>query len=161
MIRLKKFHKVKNAKPLHTQILWYIINYYFFNSSIPYPNGIKIWFLRVFGARVGTNVLIKPRVRVKRPWLLSVGNNSWIGEDVWIDNIDFVEIGSDVCISQRAFIINGNHDFKSEFFDLIHDPISIGNNSWVTAGCVLLAGVSVPPGTMLEPGKIYTRNSVY
>ena len=37
-------------------------------------------------------VVIKQRVNVKYPWKLEVGDFSWIGEDVWIDNLATVKI---------------------------------------------------------------------
>src|SRR3954451_18365268 len=53
------------------------------SSMIPFSS-IKAAILRRFGARIGRRVVIKPGVRVKYPWLLSVGDHSWIGEDAWI-----------------------------------------------------------------------------
>ena len=69
--------------------------------------------------KVGRSVIIKPRVRIKYPWFLQIGDNSWIGEDVWIDNLDSVIIKENVCISQGAMLMSGSHNYKSEKFDLI------------------------------------------
>ena len=50
----------------------------------------------------------------------------WIGDEVLILSLAPVKIGSNVCISQRAFLCTGSHDFRSEGFDLITKPIEIG-----------------------------------
>ena len=64
------------------------------------PVGVRVAILRAFGATIGENVLIRHRVRIHWPWKLTVGDDSWIGEDTWILNLEPVTIGSDVCVSQ-------------------------------------------------------------
>lgn len=110
--------------------------------------------LRLFGAKIGKQVIIKPRVRVKFPWKLSIGDDTWLGEAVWIDNLDAVKIGADCCISQGAYICTGSHDWSSSSFDLITKPISIGNCAWIGARA------SVAPGTVIAEGAMVTMGSV-
>lgn len=74
--------------------------------------GFKIWMLRKFGAKIGKGVFIKPLVNIKYPWNLDIGDYTWIGENVWIDNLTQVKIGSNVCISQGAMLLCRNHNYK-------------------------------------------------
>ena len=71
---------------------------------------LKVRLLKMFGAKIGKGLVIKNNVIIKQPWYLTIGDDCWIGENVWIDNIDKVSIGSDVCISQGAMLLTGNHD---------------------------------------------------
>ena len=128
-------------------VLWYFINVVFFVSHIIPLSGLKVWLLKLFGAKVGRSVVIKPGVNIKYPWKLVIGDYSWIGEDVWIDNLDQVIIGSNVCISQGAMILCGNHNYKSESFDLITKPIVIEEGVWIGAKSIVL------PGEVLENQK--------
>jgi len=73
-----------------------------FKTMLPIPSKIKVKILKLYGAKVGYNVLIKPNVNIKYPWFLEIGNDVWIGENVWIDNLAQVTIGNDVCLSQDA-----------------------------------------------------------
>ena len=84
--------------------LWYLVNAVVFRGGVfgLVPSRIKVLLLRLFGAKVGSGVVIKPRVDVKSPWFLDVGDHVWIGERVWIDNHTTVQIGSNSCISQGA-----------------------------------------------------------
>lgn len=106
--------------------------------------------LVAFGARIGSGVVIKPHVRVKFPWRLTVGDHSWIGEDVWIDNLATVTIGSQVCLSQGAYLCTGSHDWKSENFDLITEPILIESHAWLGAMSRLAPGAVVRQGAVLS-----------
>ena len=106
-------------------MIWYFFNIFLFKTMIPIPSKIKIVILRLFGAKVGTGVVIKPNVSIKYPWFLKVGNNCWIGESVWIYNFALVTIGNNVCLSQDSYLLTGNHDYKKETFDLIVDRKSV------------------------------------
>ncbi|MBT6438284.1 MAG: colanic acid biosynthesis acetyltransferase WcaF, partial [Flavobacteriales bacterium] len=70
-----------------------------------------------------------------------VGNHTWIGENVWIDNLDVVEIGNQVCISQGALILSGNHDYSAVSFELIVKPIKIEDGVWIGAKSIVTQGV--------------------
>ena len=79
--------------PLLKRVLWYGVSLTVLETGLPWPMGIKRFWLRVFGAKLGKGVVLKPRIRVKYPWNLTIGDHSWIGEEVWIDNLDHVHIG--------------------------------------------------------------------
>ena len=103
--------------------LWYLANLLFLKNRFCTFSSIKRFVLRLFGARIGKKVVIKPSVNIKYPWKLSVGNYTWIGEGVWIDNLDEVVMGDNVCISQGALLLCGNHDYNKSSFDLITGKI--------------------------------------
>ena len=112
--------------PLAWRALWYVAGIVFIESRIPWPSRFKTAVLRVFGARVGAGTVLKPRLRIKYPWFLEVGDHVWLGEDVWIDNLAPVRIGSHACLSQGACVLTGNHDYRSPTFALRLSPVAIG-----------------------------------
>ena len=84
MFQLKQFQKKKISKLHFFKIgLWYLVNNLIIYSFIP-STKIRIFFLRLFGSKIGTNVTIHPYTNVKYPWKLKIGNNSWIGARVWM-----------------------------------------------------------------------------
>lgn len=155
-MRLDAYHKgvYDLGKTRFIQILWYFLGSPVVRSSFLPFSILKVFALRLFGASVGNGVRVKPGVRVKFPWRLEVGDYSWIGEGVWIDNLANVSIGSHVCISQEAYLCTGDHDWSSESFDLRTLPITIEDHVWIGAR------VNVAPGTTVKSGAVITLGSV-
>lgn len=140
------------------QILWYLAGRMFINTYFPYPMSLKCWILRVFGARIGERVTIKPKVNIKYPWYLRVGNQTWIGEKVWIDNLTMVTLGTNVCLSQESYLLTGNHDYTKSSFDLIVKPVIIENGAWIGAKAIVCPGVKVGSHAVLAVNSVATKD---
>ncbi len=147
-------------KPGHPfkRFCWYWVNTVFFKTGLFPFYGLKTFLLRLFGARVGEGVLIKPFVNIKYPWLLILGDHIWIGEHVWIDNLDKVTIGDHVCLSQGAFLLTGNHNYTKPGFDLMVKPILIEDGVWIGAKAVVCPGVTCGVHSVLAVGSVATSN---
>lgn len=139
-------------------VAWFIANSLVLNNYLPIPVGVKRMILRWFGASIGTGVIIKPAVNVKYPWLLTVGDHVWIGEQVWIDNLAPVTIGSHACLSQGAMLLTGNHDYRVSTFDLSVKPIRVEDGAWIGAKTVVCPGVTCHSHAVLAVGSVATRD---
>lgn len=142
------------------RISWYLINHFIFKSGLPFPSKIKCVLLKMFGAQLGKNIVIKPSVNIKYPWFLKIGDNVWIGENVWIDNLTHVNIGSNVCISQGVYILTGNHNFKKETFDLIIKPVIIEDGAWIGAMSVICPGVKISSHSVITVCSVVTKDTL-
>lgn len=138
--------------------LWYYVNLLFFISPVLPISSLKVALLRIFGAKIGRGVVIKPAVNIKYPWKLSIGDFSWIGEKAWIDNLDQVSIGSNCCISQGAMLLCGNHNFKKAGFDLITKPIVLEDGAWIGAHSVVCPGVICKSHSVLAVNSVATAD---
>jgi len=139
------------------EALWISVQWALVASWIP-GAAHRRWLLRAFGAKIGNGVDIKPGLRVKFPWRLEVGDHSWLGERVWIDNLDNVSIGANCCISQGAYLCTGSHDWSRSTFDLIMAPIHIKGGAWIAARSTIGPGVTVGEGAVLGLGSVATRD---
>jgi putative colanic acid biosynthesis acetyltransferase WcaF len=137
---------------------WYIIKVLFFLSALPYPSKLKVILLRMFGAKVGKGVIIKPRVNVHFPWKLKLGDYVWIGEEACILNFENISLGNNVCISQRAFLCGGNHDFRDPSMPFRNAPITLHDGVWIGACCFVAPGISVGIDSVVAAGSIVTMN---
>ncbi len=140
------------------RILWHYTNIIFFKSGIFPFYGLKIFLLKLFGAKVGKKVLIKPFVNIKYPWFLILRDFVWIGENVWIDNLAEVLIGNNVCLSQGAMLLTGNHNYLKPAFDLSVKEIIIEDGVWIGAGAVVCPGVTCKSHSVLMVGSVATKD---
>ena len=136
--------------------VWYFTKCLFFLSAWPFPSALKRALLRLFGARIGRGVIIKPRVNVHLPWKLAIGDHTWIGEEVFILNLERVTIGSHCCISQRAFLCTGNHDYRRAHMPFRNEPIRIGDGAWVGAQAFVAPGVEIGTEAVITAGSVVT-----
>jgi putative colanic acid biosynthesis acetyltransferase WcaF len=138
--------------------LWFFIGLPIIRSSLLPSSSIRRIVLRSFGAKLARGVVLKPGIRVKYPWLLSIGKSSWIGEDVWIDNLVEVNIGANVCISQGAYLCTGNHDWSDKSFGLDVRPIILEDGSWVGARALIAPGVLIGTCGVAAAGSVVTKS---
>lgn len=137
---------------------WYCVNALFFKTSLFPFSLLKVSLLKIFGAKAGTNVAIKPCVNIKYPWFLSIGSNVWIGENVWIDNLGKVSIGDNVCLSQGSLLLSGNHDYKKPGFDLIIKEIILEEGVWIGARSIVCGGVVCKSHSVLTANSVATQS---
>jgi putative colanic acid biosynthesis acetyltransferase WcaF len=138
--------------------LWYLVSLLVFESGWVPVSGPKRWLLRLFGAKIGRGLAIKPQVWIKYPWRLVVGDHCWIGQGAWIDNLADVRLGSHVCISQQVYICTGSHDYRKPTFDLITRPVEVGNGAWLGARALVLGGVTVGANAVVAAGSVVTKD---
>jgi putative colanic acid biosynthesis acetyltransferase WcaF len=140
---------------------WYILLWWFV-QAIAFPltphnfNHLRCFILRLFGAKIGKNVLIRPTARCTYPWKISIGDYSWIGDDVVLYSLDDIYIGEHCVISQKSYLCTGSHDMHDPAFGLKTASITIGNGVWVAADCFIGPGVTIGANAVIG-----ARSSVF
>ena len=136
------------------EVAWVCIKCLFFQTPWPWPSGLRVWFLRLFGAKVGRGVVVRANVNITFPWRLEIGDHVWIGEEATILSIAQVTIESNVCISQRAYLCTGSHDFRSATFDLQTKPVTVRSSCWIAAQAFVGMGVEIGEGSVVSAGSV-------
>ena len=156
MIRLRAFTTgdFDRGAPFWREALWVGVKCLFFLNPVPWPSALRVELLRLFGATVGERVVIRSRVNVTFPWRLTVGDDVWLGEEALLLTLAPITIESDVCISQRAFLCTGSHDFQADDFKLITKPITVRRSSWISAQAFIAPGVEIGEGSMVSAGSV-------
>lgn len=160
-VRLDTFDAAKGldrGRSKLVEVVWYLLKCGFFLSAFPWPMALKRGLLRLFGAKVGPGVVIKPRVNIHFPWKLSLGDYCWIGEECWILNFESTTVGAHACLSQRVFLCGGNHDFRARDFAYRNAPIHIGTAAWIGAQVFVGPGVTVCDHAVATAGSIVIRD---
>ncbi|HSY16193.1 MAG TPA: hypothetical protein VK816_09415 [Jatrophihabitantaceae bacterium] len=137
--------------------LWILAEYALVSNPLQLSSAVRVRTLRAFGARIGAGVIMRPRLRVKFPWRLTIGDRCWIGEGVWIHNQGQLTIGADTVISQESFLTTGSHEPRRTM-DLVVAPVTIGSGVWITSRCMVLSGVEIGDNTVVLPGGVVNRS---
>jgi putative colanic acid biosynthesis acetyltransferase WcaF len=145
--------KVSWSRPAIVIALWILVEYFFVTNPLQVSSRIRSLALRAFGAKIGNNVILRPRLRVKYPWNLEIGENSWIGEGVWIHNQEKVIVKNDVCISQETFITTGTHNFRTDM-GLKLSPVIIEAGVWVCSRAIITCGSIIQESALIPAGSV-------
>jgi len=136
--------------------LWWLVQATLFRLSPQFLFGWRRWLLRLFGARVGAGVLIRPTATITYPWKVAIGDHSWVGDDVVLYSLGEIEIGAHAVISQRSYLCTGSHDIASPGFDIFAKKVTVGAEAWVAADVFVAPGVTVGEGCVVG-----ARSSVF
>jgi len=136
--------------------LWWLVQATIFRWSPQFLYSWRRWLLRLFGAKVGEGVLVRPSVEVTYPWKVSIGNHSWIGDHVTLYSLGPIDIGNDAVISQKSYICTGSHDFRSPSFEIFAEPVVIESKVWIASDVFVAPGARIGEGTVVS-----ARSSVF
>lgn len=137
-------------------LLWWLVQAVIFPLT-PHPfNGIRQFVMRLFGAKIGKDVIIRPTARFTYPWKVEIGDYSWIGDDVVFYSVDRIHLGNHCVVSQESYLCTGSHDIKDPTFNLTTAPITIGNGVWIATNCFVAPGVQIGSNAIIG-----ARSSVF
>jgi len=129
--------------------LWYLVQATLFHLSPHFMTGWRRLLVRAFGGKVGKHVIFRPSATLTYPWNISVGDYSYIGDEVVLYSLDRIDIGAHVSVSYRAFLCTGTHDPRDPRFPLVIQPIRVDNEAWIAADAFVAPGVHIGTGAVL------------
>lgn len=129
--------------------LWWIVEATLFRHSLRRADGFRRWLLRLFGARVGKKVIIRSTVRITYPWKITIGDHSWIGDDVELYSLGEIIIGSNTVISQHSYLCGGDHDYRLPDFPIRSRTIRVEDEAWVACHVFIAPGVTIGHGAVI------------
>ena len=140
-------------------MLWFIINSVIItNHLIPF-SALRIFLLRLFGAKIGKKCNIKPGAYIKFPWNLEMGDYVSIGEDAWLDNYGKIVLNDQVTVSQGAMILTGQHNFWDAAFNSFVVPLTtLEEGVWICSKAIVGPGtVTCKSHSMLTTGSVANK----
>ncbi|RNL67217.1 WcaF family extracellular polysaccharide biosynthesis acetyltransferase [Zhongshania marina] len=153
--KLPKGFRGRNA--VYVQ-LWWIVQSSFFKCS---PQVLYPWrrfLLRLFGAKIGRNVLIRPTVKITYPWKVEIGEYAQIGDGVELYSLGEIYIGRHAVVSQGSYVCTGSHDHTQIDFPIFAKKIIIESEVWISAQCFISPGVTVGRGAFCLPRSLVTKD---
>ncbi|MEM7229327.1 MAG: putative colanic acid biosynthesis acetyltransferase [Planctomycetota bacterium] len=131
------------------RLLWAIVQATIFQYSFHNWYGWRSMLLRMFGATIANDVVIRRTVKVECPWNLTMGKNSCLGDHVIAYCLGPITIGERVSVSQHAHLCAGTHDYKDPALPLLRPPIVIEDDVWIATQAFVGPNVTVGRGAIL------------
>lgn len=158
MFRLEEFKLPEGfrGRGAVTVQLWWLIHFFLFRPSPQFMYGWRRFLLRLFGAKIGKKVIIRPSAQITYPWKVTIGDYSWIGDDVVLYSLGTITIGTNTIISQKGYICTGSHDYDKIDFPIYAKPIIIRDSCWLATDVFVAPGVEI-----VDEVVIGARSSVY
>jgi putative colanic acid biosynthesis acetyltransferase WcaF len=155
---LDKFKLPNNFRGKNAFIVqfWWLVQAIFFRTSPQFLYGYRRFLLRLFGAKIGKNVIIRPSVQITYPWKISIGDYSWIGDDVVLYSLGEIDIGNHVVVSQKSYLCAASHDYTKSDFPIFSKKITIKDQCWLATDVFVAPGITIEKGTVVG-----SRSSVY
>ena len=143
---LPKDFRAKNAVTVQ---LWWIIQSTIFAGSPQFLYGWRRFLLRLFGAKIGKNVIIRPSAKITYPWKLTIGDYSWIGDNVDLYTLGEIKIGKNTVISQKSYLCAASHDYTKDTFDIYDQKIIIEDEVWIATDVFIAPGTTIGKGAVI------------
>ncbi len=137
--------------------MWWLVQALLFHPSPQAMYGWRRFLLRLFGAKIGVGVVIRPSASVVYPWRLDIGDHAWIGDDVVLYTFDDIHIGAHSVVSQRSYLCAGSHDYRKIDFPLTAAPIWISDQCWIATDVFISPGIEIGTGTIVAARSTVTR----
>lgn len=124
---------------------------------IPF-HSIRNCFYRLAGVRMGKKARIHMGARFFDPKNIEIGEDTIIGDHIFLDGRAKLKIGSHVDIATDVMIYNSEHDFDSETFRAREEPVEIGDYVFIGPRVIILPGVTIGKGAVVAAGAVVTKD---
>jgi len=148
--------------------MWMLTGQQIFRLSFHNWYGFRSALLRLFGARIGKDVRLRPTVHIEIPWNVRLSSGVTVGDHAILYSLGPISVGARTIISQYAHLCAGSHDYTDRHFPLLRPPVTIGEDAWIGADAFVGPGVEVGRLSVLgarssayrslEPGMVYVGN---
>jgi putative colanic acid biosynthesis acetyltransferase WcaF len=157
-VDLSSYRKAGRPGELLRRALWECVQLPFYPLRPRRLSWMRVALLRMFGAKIGRNVLICGGVRVHVPWNLELGDYAAIGDKVEIYNLAPIRIGAHTTVSQHTYLCASSHDYTRSDFPLYSLPITVGAQAWIAAGAFVAPGVTIGEGSVVGARSVVLRD---
>ncbi len=125
--------------------------------------GIRMLLYPHFLRSCGSGLTVRENVVIKFPENVKIGDQVGISEFSWIDGIGGVTIGNMTRIGPHVCIVSFEHNYIKKDIPVKlqgnrKSPVCIGDDVWIGARAVILAGVTVGPGAIIGAGAVVTKD---
>src|SRR6202047_1950092 len=128
-------------------------------SWTPKPlNPWRLFWLRVFDAKIDGTPFVHQRARIAVPWNLTLHGRAFLGDRANAYSLGEIEIGARATVAQEAYLSSASHDFNDPAMPLTIAKIVIGEEAFLGARAFVLPGVRIGARAVVGAGSVVTKD---
>jgi putative colanic acid biosynthesis acetyltransferase WcaF len=136
------------------EFCWFV-----FCAWTPKPlNEWRLFWLRVFDAKIDGRPFVHQRARIAVPWNLTLHDRACLGDRANAYSLGEIEIGARATVAQEAYLDTGSHDFDRPGLPLVTAKITIGEDAFIGARAFVLPGVTIGARSVVGACSVVTHN---
>lgn len=117
----------------------------------------KVFYI-LAGVKIGKGSTIHMWANFFEPNNITIGEDSILGDHIFLDGRDRIVIGSHVDIASQVLIYNSEHNLDSEFFTARNEAVFIGDYVFIGPRVIILPGVKIGKGAVVAAGAVVTKD---
>lgn len=138
--------------------LWWLVQATLFRWSPQVLYGWRRLLLRLFGAKIGRGVIVRPTAEITYPWKLTIGDFCWIGDYATLYTLGEIHIGEHAVVSQHCYLAAATHDYTRPTFDMVAKTITIEPEAWLATRVFVAPGVTVGRGAVVGACSVVLKD---
>lgn len=140
------------------RVLWDFC-WFVFCVWTPKPlNEWRLFWLRVFDAKIHGIPFVHQRARIAIPWNLTMHDRACLGDRANAYTLGEIEIGAGAIVAQEAYLSTGSHDFSQAARPLVTAKITIGQDAFVGARAFVMPGVNIGARSVIGACSVVTHD---
>ena len=130
-----------------------------FCSWTPKPaNPWRLFWLRVFDAKIYGAPFVHQRARIAIPWNLTLHDRACLGDRANAYSLGEIEIGARATVAQEVYLSGGTHDFTHPGMPLVTAKITVGEDAFLGARVFVMPGMTIGARSVVGACSVVTKD---
>lgn len=121
-------------------------------------HSVRHTFYSFAGIKIGKGSTIHMWASFFQPKNISIGEDTTVGDHIFLDGRAALAIGNHVDIASSVMIYNSEHDLESETFKAREEAVVVEDYVFIGPRAIILPGVRIGKGAVIAAGAVVTKD---